>query len=111
MKQVVPSWLRVFSREAKHLIVEGQIVDIGTHEPRTHLGPKPAPAQARITLNITHALLNDDSPRSIADIAPPEFSGPIELLNQLSIGDRVRLTTTTLTGRKIQHIDVVPSND
>ena len=86
-------------------------MDVGTHEPRTRLGPKPAPAQARITLNITRALLNDDSPRSIADIAPPEFSGPIELLNQLSIGDRVRLTTTTLTGRTIQNIDVIGNGD
>ena len=87
------------------LIAEGTITETGTHQPRTHLGPKQAPLEAYFTLALTRAQLSDGSTVPVAQVTPPEFSGPVALLEHFSLGDRVRITATTATGRQVERIE------
>jgi len=106
MKQTFTSWLQqLVSRETPQLVVEGKIVEAGSHQPRTHLGPKQAQPKAYFTIEISRAALTDGTARSVEQIVPAEFTGPIGLLDQFSIGQFVRVRTTTTTGRQIQQID------
>lgn len=106
MVYVFGRWLRLFfSRENMQLVVEGKIVESGKHQPRTHLGPEQAPEEAYFALQISKAQLSDGSPKRAERVVPPEFSGPVELLEQYSPGDYVRITATTATGRQIQQIE------
>ena len=104
MLKALQSW---FSREPKQLVVEGEIVETGTHQPRTHLGPEQAPKEAYFALRITAAQLSDGSARRVDQVVPPEFSGPVALLETFSVGDRVRITATTATGRQIQAMEAL----
>ncbi|HCH65602.1 MAG TPA: hypothetical protein DFR83_22555 [Deltaproteobacteria bacterium] len=109
MLQAIQRWLRpIFSSTTVHLVVEGRIVEAGTHQPRTRLGPEAAPTEAYFTLELASAKLSDGSPQRTDQVVPPEFSGPESLLEQFSVGDCVRITTTTRTGRQIQSIEAVP---
>jgi len=94
-----------------HLRVEGTVVETGTHEPRTHLGPVPAPTEGWLRLQLSHAQLSNGTPQALSRILPPEFSGPEEVLKVVSVGDRVRIATTTATGRQIAHIEVLSPAD
>ena len=106
MKPIVPRWIkRAFLRETTLLIVEGQLVEARTHQPRTRLGAEPSPPEVCFTLEISRAQLSDGSPRSVDQVFPPEFAGPIDLLEQFKTGDWVRITTTTATGRRIERIE------
>jgi len=106
MLQALQRWLRpLLSREPMQLIVEGTITETGTHQPRTHLGPKQAPEEAYFTLALSQAQRSDGSTVPVAQVTPPEFSGPVALLEQFSVGDRVRITTTTVTGRQVDAME------
>lgn len=87
------------------LIVEGEIIETGTHQPHTHLGPSSAPPEAYFSLKITKARRSDGSPESVDSVVPAEFCGPLGLLDRFSTGDRVCITTTTATGRQIQSVE------
>jgi len=91
-------------------MVEGEIVESGTHQPLTHLGPNPAPEEAYFALKLSGARRSDGSPERIERIVPAEFSGPLELLKRFSVGDRVCITATTATGRQIETIEALPAS-
>ena len=99
------------SRTHARLVVEGTVVETGTHQPRTHLGPRQAPQEAFLALDVSRASLSTGAPRSAASIHPPEFSGPLSLLEQVSVGDRVRITATTPTGREVLHLEHLNPDD
>jgi hypothetical protein len=102
MFQAFRRWLSGDASSGRKLVVEGEIVEAGTHEPRTHLGPKQPPPEAWFALRLSSAQLSDGSPEPLDRVVPPEFSGPRELLEQYAVGDRVRITATTATGRQIE---------
>lgn len=89
------------SKPPLQLVVEGTVTDSGRHAPRTHLGPNQASEEAWFALALDSAALTDGTPRDTATIQPAEFSGGLELLERVAVGDRVRITTTTLSGREI----------
>ena len=87
------------------LTVEGIISETGSHQPRTRLGPEQAPLEAWFGLEVGRASLSDGSELPAESIRPNEFSGPIGLLERFSVGDRVRITCTTATGRLIDAME------
>lgn len=111
MLQTVRRWLRpLLSRETMRLVVVGTIVESGTHQPRTRLGPEAASPEAYFTLQLTSAALSDGTPRRVDQVVPAEFSGPVALLERFSVGDAVRITTTTETGRQIEGMEPAPAS-
>ena len=69
MLQALQRWLRpLLSREPMQLIVEGTITETGTHQPRTHLGPKQAPEEAYFTLALSQAQRSDGSTVPVAQV-------------------------------------------
>ncbi len=84
------------------LVVDGVVTEVGRHTPRTRLGPIPAPEEAYFALELTAARLTDGRERSPSSIVPAEFAGDIALLEQFSVGDKVRITATTATGQLIE---------
>ena len=108
MFQALQRWLRGDARPQRQLVVEGEILETGTHAPLTHLGPTQAPEEAWLGLKLSHAQLSDGTPERVDRVVPAEFSGGLELLERFSVGDRVRITTTTATGRQIQQIEALP---
>ena len=87
---------------ALKLIVDGVVTEVGRHTPRTHLGPAEAAEEAYFGVDIRSACLSDGSEQSPASIVPAEFSGAIALLDQFAVGDQVRITATTASGRLIE---------
>ncbi|GEM_PF-3454774 len=87
------------------LIVEGTIEEAGRHQPRTRLGPNPAPEEAYFDLKVTAARMSDGQQEAPSRIQPPSFSGDIALLDQFSVGDQVQITCSTATGRMIEQIE------
>ena len=83
------------------LIVEGVVTESGEHQPRTHLGPTQAAKQSYFGVNVSAARLSNGKTKPKASIVPAEFSGDIKLLKQFSVGDKVRITCSTATGRDI----------
>lgn len=94
-------WQRLRGAQSIHLVVEGVVIECGEHAPRTHLGPKQAEVEAFFSLQIEAAALSDGQPEEPAAIVPAEFTGDVALLQQFAVGDRVRVATTTRTGRQI----------
>ncbi len=86
------------------LIVEGAVTECGEHQPRTHLGPTEAAKQAYFALDVSAAQLSNGKSRPTASIVPAEFSGDVALLGLFGVGDRVRITCSTATGREIAEI-------
>lgn len=111
MFEAIRRWMQRDATPPLHLVVEGTIVESGTHEPLTHLGPTTAPTEAWFALDITHAQLSDGSPQQPERLQPREFTGPLDLREQFSVGDRVRVTTTTATGRQIHQMTALESTD
>ena len=105
MFQAFRRWLSGGASAGRQLVVEGEIVEAGTHEPLTHLGPKQPAPEAWFALRLSSAQLSDGSPEPLDRVVPPEFSGPSELLERFAVGDRVRITATTATGRQIGQIE------
>ncbi len=88
----------------RKLVVEGRVTEVGTHTPRTHLGPNQAPPEAYFGVDVQTAQLTDGTEQSPSKILPAEFCGDIALLEQFGVGDDVRITATTATGRLIESI-------
>lgn len=109
MLSTLRRWLQ--GRPPLHLLVEGTVVETGTHEPQTHLGPTPAPIEGWVQLQLSHAQLSNGTAQELSRIRPPAFSGPVACLQGVSVGDRVRIATTTATGRQIAHIEVLSPAD
>ena len=86
------------------LIVEGTVTETGEHQPRTHLGPTEAAMQSYFALDVSAAQLSNGKSRPKASIVPAEFSGDLALLERFAVGDRVRITCSTATGREIAEI-------
>jgi len=89
------------------LVVEGVITEVGRHTPRTHLGPHRGAEEAYFDVQIGHAELTDGRKQDPSAIIPSEFSGKLALLEQFAIGDKVRITTTTATGRLIETMEAI----
>jgi hypothetical protein len=96
-------------RERCGLIVEGVIIELGRHTPRTHLGPVGAAEEAYVSLQIGQARLANGRAQEPSSVIPPEFSGDVALVEQFKVGDSVRITTTTSTGRLIESMETVDS--
>jgi hypothetical protein len=109
MLQAIKRWLQQGSSDSLHLVVEGTIVESGTHDPLTHLGPEAAPTESWFSLQITSAQLSDGTTQRIDRLLPPEFAGPLALHAQFAVGDCVRITTTTATGRQIHEMELLVS--
>ena len=96
------SWFK--RKPSPKLVVVGVITETGRHTPRTHLGPTPAPEQAYLALELETAGTTDGGSLQAETIRPSEFSGDLSLLERFTVGQRVRITCQTLTGREIESI-------
>lgn len=86
------------------LEVEGVIVEVGTHQPRTHLGANQPAAERFVALRLTAARLGADRSLDPAAVVPAEFSGSDALLADYVVGERVGIRCSTATGRAIAAI-------
>lgn len=93
------------------LRIEGVIIAKGKSQPRTHLGPKPAPEEACFDLSIEKAWLPNGRQQPTEELVNPTFVGPLPLLDDFETGDRVRLICTTISGRQIASIERVSDSD
>lgn len=89
------------------LIVEGTVTESGRHQPRTRLGPNAAAEEAWLGLELTAATLSDGTDQGAGNVWPPEFTGPLGLLQQFPVGSKVRITCSTASGRQIEKIESV----
>lgn len=94
-------------REQCALVVEGTITDVGRHTPRTRLGPDQATEEAFFTVRVSEARSTDGREQDPSSIIPPDFSGEVALLEQFGVGDTVRITATTATGRIIASMEAI----
>ncbi len=92
-------------REPLTLAVEGVITESGSNQPRTRLGPVQADEEAFFALDISKAWLSNGAEQAPKTIRPNEFCGDLELLQRFAVGDSVRITCTTATGRLIASME------
>jgi hypothetical protein len=93
--------------EAPRLVVEGVVVEVGRHQPRTHLGPNQPAEEAFVALELSAARLSDGRELAVAQVVPAEFSGPVALLEPYGVGSRVEIVCSTATGREIASISAI----
>ena len=88
------------------LWVEGRITAKRVGEPLTYLAAQ-APEEAVFDLTVERAGLSDGTAEDPMMVFPTEFAGDLALLERFQVGQRVRITCTTATGRLIAGIKAI----